>query len=94
MHYEYAPVLPVEVRLRQEPLVADLPWQGQGLVHSPAKNGKGVGRLTLGDIRFELGAWSRLAKFLTTVAGHIGFEGPKNLVLRKRTSWDRKCVFY
>ena len=34
-------------------------------------------------IRFELGSWSRLAKFPPTVAGEIGFAGLKMIILRR-----------
>ena len=47
-----------------------------------------------GGVRFELGSWSRLVKFLPTVAGQIGLWGLENLVLHKeRTSWHRIDVF-
>ena len=36
-----------------------------------------------GRVCFELGSWSRLAKFPPTVAGEIGFEGLKMINLRK-----------
>ena len=38
---------------------------------------------TFGRVRFELGSWSRLAKFPPTVAGEIGFEGLKKMILRR-----------
>ena len=37
----------------------------------------------LGGVRFELGSWSRLAKFPPTVAGEIGFEGLTEIALSR-----------